>query len=237
MLQPDDRSVTVDMRDSAYRISPELTANPCMEIPAELAAYLPIAEAAATANLHKALAVNGPLIQSLTKQLANTMSAQVPAKNRPVRIRHLASQWSQALTPFTACSSGCSHCCNQDTVLPQSEALLISRKIGLPMATPATALELGTINARIVFLGQPCTFLKEGACSIYEHRPLVCRTLISMDSTDTLCRIVPGVPLPVPYANTQMLQAAFAQAHQDEPWADIREWFPPRGESIGPKPT
>src|SRR3990167_2374390 len=32
--------------------------------------------------------------------------------------------------------------------------------------------------------GVPCSFLKEGRCSIYRHRPLACRLQINMDDDD-----------------------------------------------------
>jgi hypothetical protein len=55
---------------------------------------------------------------------------------------------------------------------------------------------------------------------------MMCRTLVNMDSVDTLCRIVKGVDVPVPYLNTLEMKAYFAYLTQTEQFADIREWFP-----------
>ena len=68
--------------------------------------------------------------------------------------------------------------------------------------------------------------MKDGECSIYAHRPLVCRTLVNMDDTSLLCELHQGVAIPVPYANSTRLQSAMALLHLDDTWADIREWFP-----------
>ncbi len=53
----------------------------------------------------------------------------------------------------------------------------------------------------------------------------------NMDSVDTLCRLVPGVEVHVPYLNTVILKGYFAYLTQAEQFADIREWFPtnPKG--------
>ena len=37
------------------------------------------------------------------------------------------------------------------------------------------------------FLGQPCPFLVDNACSVYDVRPLVCRSHFSFDATAHWC--------------------------------------------------
>lgn len=108
-----------------------------------------------------------------------------------------------------------------------SEAKLIAKAIGRRLAEPDEPLNIETIAGRRKFFGVPCSFLVDGKCSIYVHRPLVCRTLVNLDSVDTLCRLVPGVDVPVPYLQAVEMQGYFAYLTQDEQYADIREWFPP----------
>lgn len=94
------------------------------------------------------------------------------------------------------------------------------------VAEPEERLSIETIADRRKFFGVPCTFLVNGKCFIYAHRPLVCRTQVNLDSVDTLCQLVPGVDVPVPYLQAVELQGYFACLTHEEQYADIRELFP-----------
>ena len=102
----------------------------------------------------------------------------------------------------------------------------MAKAIGIRITEPTEVLDLEGASVGTVFLGTPCTFLVNHRCSIYDHRPMMCRTLVNMDSVDTLCRIVKGVDVPVPYLNTVEMKGYFAYLTQTEQFADIREWFP-----------
>lgn len=88
-------------------------------------------------------------------------------------------------------------------------------------------LEAEKLEVQLRYTGQACVFLKNGKCSIYEQRPLVCRLLINLDDDDLLCQLVDEGESPVvPYLDMghQELRAAFLLgAHQH--YDDIREWF------------
>jgi uncharacterized protein len=62
---------------------------------------------------------------------------------------------------FLQCSPGCSSCCTEFSVSPL-EAAIIAENLHLPIA------------------GSPsppsCAFLREGRCTIYRIRPILCRT-------------------------------------------------------------
>jgi Fe-S-cluster containining protein len=62
------------------------------------------------------------------------------------------------------CKAGCSSCCQAFKVLP-IEFDYISEKLA----------EVGIVNKRKVEKGQ-CKFLIDNNCSIYEHRPIICRS-------------------------------------------------------------
>lgn len=190
-----------------------------------VSALLPAAEVAANANLDRAERRAGPALVRVIRQLESAVAPGVPAPQRLMQLRYLAGQWSQLLTPDAACRKGCSHCCHINTDVPRSEAVLIAKRTGRRLAAPATKQGFEA-TAQDKFFGQPCPFLAEGRCSIYEHRPFACRTLVSLADDDQLCRLRPGENVPVPYANATLLQAAFFAAHSKEDWADIREWFP-----------
>jgi Fe-S-cluster containining protein len=207
--------------------SESLEASAPANLPQELTNHLPVAQAAAARNLEAAKARYGPDLTSLQSQLRHAQTPAVPVGSKLIRLRHIAGERSRFFASSSACGSGCNHCCHIETTVPRSEAKVIAKAIGRRLAEPDAQLNIQTIAGRRKFFGVPCSFLVDGKCSIYAHRPLVCRTLVNLDSVDTLCRLVPGVEVPVPYLQAVEMQGYFAYLTQDEQYADIREWFPP----------
>ncbi|CAH0300412.1 hypothetical protein SRABI13_04367 [Erwinia aphidicola] len=71
------------------------------------------------------------------------------------------------VSTFTSCQKGCSSCCKMDVQLSAIEAEYISRASTIPA------------NDKPLTTGHesPCPFLSEkGTCTIYNFRPLLCRT-------------------------------------------------------------
>ena len=180
---------------------------------------------AAQSNLERATSQHRVALGSLQKQLKETFSPSTNKAMRLTRVRFIAGQWSGLLQPFSACRFKCSHCCHIDTDLPRSEAQLIAKKTGAKLLNPATRPAGTEQSPANKFLGVPCPFLNKQGCSIYEDRPLACRTLVSLADDAQLCELRPGEVVPVPYANATALQAAFVAVTQHEDWADIRDWF------------
>lgn len=87
---------------------------------------------------------------------------------------------------LTACKKGCSHCCHMEVGLHQIEADYIGIMTGFKPAKPPE--RFGNKNQGWIDPARPCPFLKENVCSIYEFRPMVCRTHMSFEETDELCR-------------------------------------------------
>lgn len=198
----------------------------------ELIAHLPVAEQAAADNLNRVRGIDGAKLDEFQRQLDEAQTPKVPAAQKLIRIRHLASEFSGLFAAHTACASGCSHCCNIGTAVPRSEAKVIAKAIKRPLSEPRVKYDIETSSQRQDYFGVPCTFLKGGRCSIYAHRPLVCRTLVNMDDVNTLCKLVPDMQVPVPYLNTTNVQGYFAFLTFSEQFADIREWFPMLGTEI-----
>lgn len=142
-----------------------------------------------------------------------------------------------------ACQSNCSHCCHIGTMLAEGEARFISKAINKPLKEPEaeniiifdstvhnqsdleSAMRRGTAIAKMRF-GQPCPFLIESNCSIYEHRPIACRHLLNADEDNLLCQLVQDQDVRVPYINMQQSQIAYVLAWGDKArMADIRDWF------------
>lgn len=82
----------------------------------------------------------------------------------------------QFVSTFTPCRKGCSHCCCIDVQITLFEAEYIYLATGIPhdLSTPLTAGHRTS-----------CPFLSgEGACTIYEYRPLFCRTYHVLSSPE-----------------------------------------------------
>lgn len=188
--------------------------------------HLPVAEACASRNVERVQ----PLVQKVARETAGLLDSALEAgPSRPSKvmmIRHVASAWSAAVTPYSACRNGCAHCCHIAVSVPEVEAKLIAAKTGRRLQRPLRPLSMSD-GADVEPYGydKPCVFLTDGRCSIYEHRPLACRTLVNMDDTSFLCELEPGVAVPVPYANAIAIQGRFALVTQREVFADIRDWF------------
>lgn len=104
-----------------------------------------------------------------------------------------------------ACARGCSWCCRGPVVeVPPPEAILIAELLRVRHAheLPALADRLSLAAARAAELSVserwrlhvPCHFLDDatGACTIYEARPLACRSVSSLDAS--ACQIASDSP-------------------------------------------
>jgi hypothetical protein len=102
-------------------------------------------------------------------------------------------QAEQTIAEFTAagdvqCRSGCSFCCHQNVDVTIPEAILVA--LQLPNeADPRRAAVLAAAeafrdidaDARIA-TGKPCPLLVDNRCSVYNARPITCRSLTSPDA-------------------------------------------------------
>lgn len=113
--------------------------------------------------------------------------------------RGVSELWAACLTALgdretqPACTRGCSHCCHQRVEVTAAEVFSIVRY--LQTATKyrlsrifAAAERHASLSSRQHFLEQcACPFLEaDGACGVYEVRPLACRRSHSLDVE--LCR-------------------------------------------------
>jgi hypothetical protein len=149
-------------------------------------------------------------------------------RSRIAAIWELADYIASKTDGLVPCKRGCSHCCHIAVSISKQEAAVIGERIGREPEQPphrdtANHVDWGYHN--------PCPFLRNGECSIYESRPLACRAHYSVDKDDLLCRLVPPYSIPVPYLNTSGLTALMFQVSVRggmPHFADIREWFPPK---------
>jgi len=84
------------------------------------------------------------------------------------------------------CEEGCSHCCYQNVDCTKKEAELIlgychANQIEVDFKACERLSKLSDT------FGQPCPFLKNNRCSVYEVRPLYCRSHYAVSNPE-LCR-------------------------------------------------
>lgn len=155
------------------------------------------------------------------------MNARTSAKIRQIHLA--ADKIFRHATSRAACARGCSHCCHIAVRISAVEARFIGEHIGRePRAFSSTVAE----RAASFSNETPCTFLKNDECSIYEWRPLTCRSHFNFDQDDYWCRFEnwdkPGaaVPKPMIEALSQAYEVASYEKIGDPVMADIRDFFP-----------
>jgi hypothetical protein len=89
-----------------------------------------------------------------------------------------------------ACHRGCAHCCRIWVDASRVEVLHVAKSFTGAAREQAQATFLdavsvtgGMSSAERAKLVYPCPNLKDGACSIYDVRPTVCRSLVAMDAS------------------------------------------------------
>lgn len=121
----------------------------------------------------------------------------------------------------TACHKGCSHCCRGDIAVSPLEIEYIKKN------TKARLLsEDISISPENKF--QACPFLQNNACSIYEFRPYVCRTHVSLAEVSRWCEHDVAFTHMMPILRFSQIDKAFAHINfpTGEPiMKDIRTVF------------
>jgi Fe-S-cluster containining protein len=158
----------------------------------------------------------GKLHRIVRERLPALVGSAEPTGRKLVRLRQIADAAAAAIAPFTPCGKGCSACCHNPAIISELEAMAVAESIGATAATPRRIFDAGA--------GVPCAFLKGGVCSIYAHRPVVCRVQHSIEDSPAGCD-----------AGRQPASVDLTEIHLGERrilgrmmiYADIREFFPP----------
>lgn len=144
---------------------------------------------------------------------------------------------STDISKHTACRNRCSYCCHQAVSITAIEAARIANHLGIGYTNIAPISDVNeaikaVYTTRDKYFGVPCTFLgSDGACGIYEVRPLECALLYNMSSTPGLCDPSKGVQniTAMDFGDVHMLRS-FNLYRYNVPVADIREFFNQKGE-------
>lgn len=171
--------------------------------------------------------------------------APLPVPTKVIYLYRISDEISKIVSPLTPCKKGCGHCCNQATGITEAEAKLIADATGRTMHKPpvdmnaqmramaeggATEEEATDVRDSQVrkWEGKPCTFLgADGACTVYDVRPLACRIYYSLESKPDYCDGHKNKGGKIANPDMTPMVIAHVQATQDEVMADIRDFFPP----------
>lgn len=200
---------------------PNFATNINPAFPEDINARLAIVDEHAQANI--AAASTTMHIASINTKLTEIRESTAPARRRYIQLRNLSDKYYAPVATVAPCRKGCAHCCYVAVPLTQTEANIIGEAIGrrarrVPASLLALTKDIGYHN--------PCPFLLNNVCSIYEHRPHACRTHYNLDIDDLLCRLDGPLNVPVPLANSGPLDLAYMEMIR-EPIGDIRQFFPP----------
>lgn len=175
-----------------------------------------------------AAAVEGvlPSIVSACDKLVGS-SQSMPAKYK--RLINISKVVTDKIAPFTPCAQQCSFCCHMAVSIFEYEARRIARYIDRCYVKQVRLTRLEDIqkaHARWIkgYTRVPCTFLKEGKCSIYPMRPLACRLHHTISDDNRCCdltfeQVTPAVDL-------GLLEKTQVMVFRDQAFGDIRDYFP-----------
>jgi len=122
-------------------------------------------------------------LRSIATRIEN-ISAKSSKLSTTARLKNLLDWVSDVLRPFESinvCEKGCAHCCVVPVNISETEAQLISRASGISI-NPFSKAKRAPISESQK--SEPCPMLnkKTATCSVYNERPLVCRTFMAFDS-------------------------------------------------------
>jgi|ERR1700722_5767336 len=155
------------------------------------------------------------------------MNARPALKLRQIQV--IADKAFHHAAGRVACARGCAHCCYIAVPITTVEAKSIGEQIGIE---PRDVTNVPPRNPTSFSKETPCPFLENNECSIYEHRPLECRTNFNFDRDSYWCQYEnwnkPGAGVPKPMIPALGLAyVVVSKGRRPEPTvADIRDFFP-----------
>ena len=170
----------------------------------------------------------GELHGIIRDSLPRLVEGKEPLDRKVIRLRRIADSAARVIAPFTPCAKGCSACCHNPAIISELDAMLVASETGVVLATPRHVFDVTAgAEARRAYLsryaGVACTFLKDNVCSIYKHRPTVCRVQHSLEDSAAGCD---GGRQPAAVDLTEIYLAELRMMGSLMIYADIREFFP-----------
>lgn len=168
-------------------------------------------------------------LHRIVEALPALVESRQPLDRKVIRLRRIADDAAKAIAPLTPCAKGCSACCHNPAIISELDAMLIAQSTGTPIVTPRRGFDVGgSVEVRREYhshyAGVACTFLKGGLCSIYAHRPMVCRLHHSLEDSSAGCE---GGRQPQAVDLAEFFVSELRMMGRMMVYADIREFFPP----------
>ncbi len=116
---------------------------------------------------------------------------------------------------FTPCHKGCDACCHIEVSISSLEAEYIENKLGISQTRNLS---------RKSFLGTPCPFLRQSACSIYKYRPFACRRNVALFNNPEWCRLDYRFTY-IRFSQIEMSYLLIRHESGDISFYDIRQFF------------
>ncbi len=130
---------------------------------------------------------------------------------------------------YGPCRKGCSVCCYQSVVISTWEADRIQKASGKPLTNFKGYHPRQDMRNVLVgkFTGQRCPFLVDKVCSVYDVRPMMCRTHLSLADDSFPCDIINNFGAEVPYFDFEDMRQLVAILYIEGGYkfGDIREFF------------
>lgn len=168
-----------------------------------------------------------PHAAEYSRRFNEIVNSRRNVRHRLRQLRALVTDVTSHVKANTACRRGCSHCCHIPVIIHEEEAAMIGEEIGRKAQRPARWWRKDRdLKAFDSSYANPCTFLVNNECSIYEHRPLACRQQWNMAATADLCKM-DAIRDGVPYLNLRMFDDAAVRICGTPNVGELREFFPP----------
>jgi Fe-S-cluster containining protein len=159
------------------------------------------------------------------KRINAIVQSRAPVRVRLRQLHALLDEVTAHVGENAACKRGCSHCCHIPVGVLEPEAAMLGAAINVKPKRPKK-WRSGFADVKSGY-DNPCTFLVDNECTIYEHRPIACRIHYNMDADADMCRL-DEIRNGVPYLNLKMFNEAAVLICQTRHLGDIREFFPRR---------
>lgn len=158
--------------------------------------------------------------------------ANASARSEIGKIYRLMDQIAEVRAPHVACSGKCADCCRMNVSISALEAKLIADATGRKAAT----VEAPVRHEQDKFVGVACPFLQDDLCTIYEHRPLVCRNHASFYLTAKWCTPEHSLRTDAPMVNFSGIAEGYVAVSGGDRMivADIRDFFPKAPDEVAP---
>lgn len=155
-------------------------------------------------------------------------------KSKRKKFFELADLFNRTIGQYTVCQKGCAHCCYMPTMIYAHEAEILGQATGIKPAPVRYCDPSAVLEDAARQFGPPCPFLsKENSCTVYEHRPLICRLHHSLNNDPADCVVAEdGRKVPTAKIDADLIELPYhglvLRDAPKEPWGTIQMFFPKR---------